>query len=92
MEGLACKKEELSRLNTWIKRHNRLVDLTLKGKQPLGELDADDPNPLLLQTYRFARELFYRTGVQLHLMDENTLVQAVHAYVFLHPELIKEKA
>jgi hypothetical protein len=90
--ALYCRKEQLVRLAAWIRRRNRLVDLTLNGKESLPDLDPNDPNRLLLYTFNLAKTL---AGKQIALKlflspAEGEILDAVRSYYLLHPELIKE--
>jgi hypothetical protein len=90
--ALWCKKEQLVRLATWVRQHNRLVDLTLNGKEKLPDIDLRDPNRLLLHTYNLARTLAGRQTAmnQFLRQEEREVLNAVRSYYLLYPELIPD--
>jgi hypothetical protein len=86
--ALNCRKEELTRINRWIRDHNRLVDLTLDGKDPILLKDKENPNQLLLHTYRLINKYCRNEGrIQ---SDQMEVLDAVRTYFHIHPELLKE--
>jgi hypothetical protein len=90
--ALWCNKEQLVRLAAWVRRQNRLVDLTLNGKEKLPDIDPNDPNRLLLHTFNLARILAGRQSAmqQFLLPEEREILNAVRSYYLLHPELIPD--
>jgi hypothetical protein len=88
---LSGKKDEMIRLAAWVRKQNRLVDLTLNGKEKLLALDPNDPNRLLLHTYNLARILAGRqSAIQQYILpEERAILEAVRAYFLLHPQLMQ---
>jgi hypothetical protein len=90
--ALWCKKESLTRLSAWVRRNNRLVDLTLNGKEKLPDIDPRDPNRLLLHTFNLARTLAGRQhAMKIFLSQEECeVLNAVRSYYLEYPELIPD--
>ncbi len=89
--ALYCRKEQLVRLAAWVRKQNRLVDLTLNGKEKLPEIDPNDPNRLLIHAFNLARTLAGRQSAfqQFLLPEERDVLNAVRSYYLMHPELIQ---